>query len=388
MTKLSRPRQFLYLCLALVVALGTGCERKSPDPDPAEIPTLEPVGPLGAIDPLQETATLAIWNRGSTLLEQALVSREDLHQSLESLLENPTEETLNDAQEAWRGSHADWHRLDPLLALADSNPGLFPRLQRRIFNIDAHPLQPGYIDYVEAYPYSGIVNDISLTINASTLRAQHGLTDAGDVALGFHALEFLLWGEHGQRDANDFTVTRETTSEQRSAGFNIADLPNNRRRDMLLLLSHLLRDDLNGLTSRWQDRDGWLHGTYHQLHPAARAQLWKNASQHYLEQAQQHVHNLNRDSGHSPFAAHTLASLAAGLIELKTLLSEEETSLLPWFSDAEFAQQWLEALSATIILIEANINAERELSEEVHKQLLEALGDLSDQYAAAQEEVL
>jgi putative iron-regulated protein len=382
--KIPPPQNLVCLFLALAVAAGTGCERKTPAPDPADIPSLEPVEPLTAIDPAQAAATVNIWARGGTLLEQVLTSWEGLHQALEALLADPTPQTLTEARDAWRRCHENWHRLDPIVGLGDSSPGLFARLQQKIFTIDAHPLLPGYIDYVEAYPYSGIVNDISLAINASNLRAQHGLTDEGDVALGFHALEFLLWGEHGQRPVEDFTVTRETTAEQRAAGLNIADLPNNRRRDMLLLLSHLLRDDVRSLYSRWQDRDSWLYATYHQLHPAVRAQLWKNSARHYMEQALQQVEDINRDYAHSAFATHNLAPIAAGLKELETLVSEEETSL-PWFSDQEFEQQWLAALAATISLVDTHLTAEQELSEEEHGHLVAALGELLQQLTTEHE---
>lgn len=371
------PHQLLLRCLALVtVLLVASCEREAPEPAIPDLPVVQPIEPLTAIDPLQQAATQAIWARGQTLLERVLSSHADLHQALQALLEAPSDQTLIGAQNAWRRCHEDWHRLDPLLALADSNPGMFARLQDAVFNIDAYPLLPGYIDAVAAYPYSGIVNDISLSINARTLRAQHGLTDSGEVALGFHAMEFLLWGEHGQRQADDFTLIQEATAEQRDAGLNIADLPNNRRRDMLLLLSHLLKDDISNLHTHWQKAEGWLHGIYHQLHPAVRAQLWKNAALHYLEHALDHVNNLDSDPEHSAFAQHNLAPVAAGLQELNLLLAEEETSL-PWFAEKAFEEQGLAALSSSITRLEGA--AETPLPSHKREQLMADLNVLKQQ---------
>lgn len=381
------PQQPLLLCMVLAAALllMAGCDRKGPAPELPDIPVIQPMESLTTIDPLQQAATHTIWTRGHTLLEQVMASQADLHQALQTLLAAPDDLALIDAQNAWRRSHEDWHRLDPLLALADSNPGLFARLQNTVFNIDAYPLLPGYIDAVAAYPYSGIVNDISLTINASTLRAQHGLTDTGDVALGFHAMEFLLWGEHGQRHADDFALVQETTVEQRNAGLNIADLPSNRRRDMLLLLSHLLKDDISSLHTHWQQPQGWLHRTYHQLHPAVRAQLWKNAALHYLEQALHQVAKLNDDREHSAFAGHNLAPVAAGLNELEQLLTGEDTSL-PWFSEREFGEQWLAALASVIARIEAAVKTP--LVSEEHDELVTDLDTMRQQLATEYEQHL
>src|SRR5690625_6252789 len=135
---------------------------------------------LTAVDPLQQAATEAIWNTGLSCREQVCISHADLHLALQALLAAHSDEALTEAQSAWRRSHENWHRLDPLLALADSSPGLFAGLQEAVFNIDAHPLLPGYLDAVAAYPYRGIVNTISLTLNAYTYTAQHGMPDTGD----------------------------------------------------------------------------------------------------------------------------------------------------------------------------------------------------------------
>lgn len=385
-------RQLLLRCLmGMIVLLAVGCERKAPEPELPDVPVVEPMESLTAVDPLQQAATEAIWNTGLSLLEQVLNSQADLHRALQTLLAAPSDEALTEAQSAWRRSHENWHRLDPLLALADSSPGLFAGLQEAVFNIDAHPLLPGYLDAVAAYPYSGIVNDISLTINASTLRAQHGLTDPGDVAIGFHAMEFLLWGEHGQRQPRDFALIQETTAEQRSAGLNIADLPNNRRRDMLLLLSHLLKDDIGSLLSHWRGPQGGLYRTYHQLHPAVRAQLWKNAALHYLGQARHlleqalHPEVAAYDGAHSAFARHNLAPIAAGLNELHRLLSDEQ-SALPWFSEPEFGERWLAALASTINRMQTA--AETPPTDEQRDQLLSDLGTLQLQLAAEYEQHL
>lgn len=379
-------QQLLLRCLALaIVLLALGCERKAPEPELPDIPVIQPMESLTAIDPQQQATTRVIWTKGQALLEQALTSQADLHQTLQAFLTTPSEQTLLDAQDAWRRCHEDWHRLDPLLALADSNPGLFARLQEAVFNIDAYPLLPGYIDAIAAYPHSGIVNDISLTINASTLRAQHGLTDAGDVALGFHAMEFLLWGEHGERNPDDFALVQEATVAQSNAGLNIADLPNNRRRDMLLLLSHLLKDDISNLHTLWEKPESWLHRTYHQLHPAVRAQLWKNAALHYLEHAAHQVANLNNNPEHSVFAGHNLAPVAAGLDELEQLLIEKETSL-PWFTEQTFGEQWLASLTSVIARIEAA--TETPLIDEAYDELVADVNSLRQQLATEYEQPL
>ncbi|WP_157678127.1 imelysin family protein [Oleiphilus messinensis] len=105
--------------------------------------------------------------------------------------------------------------------------------------LDQAPLLPGYLDSVQGYPLSGLVHsEMSLTREA--LLAQHQFADTYYVAVGFHALEFLLWGESGARPISDFLVP-ETAEVS----------PEARRLRLIKIISSLAAEDTNRLCSIW-----------------------------------------------------------------------------------------------------------------------------------------
>ena len=116
--------------------------------------------------------------------------------------------------------------------------------------LNAWPLDEGYIDYVDGMAMSGIVNDGTTTIDAATLA---GLNEAGgekNISIGYHAIEFLLWGQDdantalltpGQRPYTDYLTTGGTASNQ------------DRRGDYLKVVAQILVDDLNSLVQEWKE---------------------------------------------------------------------------------------------------------------------------------------
>ncbi len=66
------------------------------------------------------------------------------------------------------------------------------------------PIEAGYIDYLAFYPLSGIVNDMTLKISVQSMIEQHCFSDVRFASIGFHPMEFLLFGIDGKRSARDF----------------------------------------------------------------------------------------------------------------------------------------------------------------------------------------
>lgn len=360
----------------LTCALLLGCDRQPAEPDPALQERLGKTEEhLGQVDPLQEQATLDAWEQGSRWIAAAQEQCGQMHQAIEAFLSGPNAQTQADAQDHWHRCHDQWHQLDPLLALSKSNPGLFGPLEHISFSVDAHPLQPGYLDSIEGYPYSGIVNDTTLNINASNLREQHGLTDHSDVALGLHALEFLLWGEHGERPVSDYESEYELTEEQREAELTVDKLPNNRRRDLLRLLSHLLQDDLEQAQQRWRGEHSNLWLTYRQLHPQSRLQLLKNAGHQLLErelvgeiQALSHPERV-----HNRFAGQSLRPVASALKGLEQLMTQGEPALTEWLGEPETASQWQRQVADLITTLEAILAGQASEEEAEPEALIQQL---------------
>ena len=110
--------------------------------------------------------------------------------------------------------------------------------------INAWPLNEAYIDYVQGNPKSGIINNMSIEINAETIIAANMSEDDADVSTGWHAIEFLLWGQDfsletaGIREASDYLPTNEV---------------NVRRRAYLVATSTLLLEHVNWLAEQWSE---------------------------------------------------------------------------------------------------------------------------------------
>jgi len=362
------------LCfLVLLAPLLFGCEGSSeeqPEPD-----SREPVNTLEQVDPEQDAATLAAWQKGHEWLTEAGIQCEQFHEAIEQFLTSPDSDTLRAAQTRWHQCHDQWHRMDPLLALSDSNPGLFGQLEQLTFNIEARPLMPGYLDSLEDYPYSGIVNDVTVNITATSLRQQHGLTDWSDVSLGLHALEFLLWGEHGQRPARDYQPQRTLSEEQRADELSIDMLPENRRRELLRLTSHLLQDDMAKLQQLWQDESNTLWLTYRQMHPSTRLQLLRNSAWQLLNDrlVRDVLASSGDDSVHNNFAGDNLRPLLSALKGLRELFVQSEPPLAQWFAEESVTEEWSTELDNMIERLEAGINRETGIDAERREAIVQQL---------------
>ncbi len=117
--------------------------------------------------------------------------------------------------------------------------------------INAWPMDEAYVDYVEGDETAGIINDPTVPIDADTLM---GLNESGgekNIATGYHAIEFLLWGQDfddagpGARPYQDYLIDGDTAA------------PNaERRAQYLFVIAELLEGHLRGLDDAWEDTAG------------------------------------------------------------------------------------------------------------------------------------
>ena len=109
--------------------------------------------------------------------------------------------------------------------------------------INSWPLNEAYIDYVNGNPNSGIINDLTYNINENTIIASNQSDDDADVSTGWHAIEFLLWGQ----DNSIETAGKRTFSDYLPGENN-----NDRRRNYLIKVSELLIEHLTWLDNQWK----------------------------------------------------------------------------------------------------------------------------------------
>jgi putative iron-regulated protein len=108
--------------------------------------------------------------------------------------------------------------------------------------INAWPLNEAYIDYVKGNPKAGIVYQTTIPVTPALLKSKNQQKDAKDVTTGWHAIEFLLWGQNlaatgpGVRPVSDYAK---------------GDVIKERRREYLKQVTDLLVQDLRSLVNAW-----------------------------------------------------------------------------------------------------------------------------------------
>lgn len=132
--------------------------------------------------------------------EDSYTSAVDLRIAIDAFVANPSAGTHQAAKDAWLdareyyGQTEAFRFSDGPIDDADGPEGL----------INAWPLDENYLDYVDGQPNAGIVNDTTIALSASVLESLNESGGEANISVGFHAIEFLLWG---QDDANPALLT-------------------------------------------------------------------------------------------------------------------------------------------------------------------------------------
>ena len=114
--------------------------------------------------------------------------------------------------------------------------------------INSWPLDESYIDYIENDANTGLVNDVAgfPTITKELIADNNQTAGEESVSCGFHAVEFLLWGQDlsvdgpGNRPYTDYVTGGAGTNKNQE-----------RRAAYLLACIDLLIDNLNTLRQDW-----------------------------------------------------------------------------------------------------------------------------------------
>lgn len=162
----------------------------------------------------EELRSEAIENYADVVHESYRLSLESataMDVAIDTFAANPSADTLGAAKEAWLAARDDYGPTEafrfyggPIDNDQDGVEGL----------INAWPLDEAYIDYVEGSPESGIVNmpDDYPTIDAELLVSLNEQGGEANISTGWHAIEFLLWGQDlsnegaGNRPVEDYTT--------------------------------------------------------------------------------------------------------------------------------------------------------------------------------------
>ena len=202
-------------------------------------------------------------NVAQAMYGDAAATARDLQKAVDAFLAAPTDDSLKAARAAWIKARAPYQQTEGYRfgnKLMDDLEG----------KVNAWPLDEGLIDYVDPKSYGETSDDNPLyranVIANKTIRVGKKQVDAtritkkllsdtlqeaggveANVATGYHAVEFLLWGQDlngtgpgaGARPASDYSL-------QTCTGGNC-----DRRRDYLKAATDLLVDDVTAMAKAW-----------------------------------------------------------------------------------------------------------------------------------------
>ena len=171
--------------------------------------------------------------------EDTLAAALDLQRALQAFAAAPSAAGLDAARKAWLAAR-EWYGQTEAFRFyggpIDDDKGPEGRL-------NAWPLDESYVDYVKGKPKAGLINDRKVVISKATLARYNERGGEENISAGWHAIEFLLWGQ----DQNDGGAGQRSFEDYVDGKAPSAD----RRRQYLLVVSELLIDDLRYLVAAW-----------------------------------------------------------------------------------------------------------------------------------------
>ena len=192
--------------------------------------------------------------------EDSLSTAKALDAAIDALIANPSEETLTAARAAWKAARIPYQQTE---AFRFGNP-IVDEWEGRV---NAWPLDEGLIDYVaasygtesdsNALYVANVIANPKITIDGTELDAtditpellQTHLQEAAgvesNVATGYHAVEFLLWGQ-------DLNGTGPGAGNRPYTDYSTADHAD-RRAAYLKAASSLLVSDLEEMVGNWTE---------------------------------------------------------------------------------------------------------------------------------------
>jgi len=275
------------------------------------------------IDPLQDLV--------NAQSRQGIVLAHALRLAIEQFLQNPDETQQAKVQTAWLNAHSAYAALSslPLPALLALDSDITLATNKLQYQIDAWPIEPGYLDSLPAYPGSGIISDITVPMTAESLQRQHGFTDVQEVSIGFHALEYLIFA----RERSDFQLLdsgphpMKSPMNSDSRGTLNNELKSEviaRRRDALRVIAEQITLDLASLLAineaGYVSVDGDTKEGEKRVNVGLVLSAVKHLRQVALQAIEDNQHLITADIGHGDYSASGQQLLAAKLESLRLTL--------------------------------------------------------------------
>jgi putative iron-regulated protein len=232
-----------------------------------------------------------------------------LSDGVDAFVAAPSADGLAATQSAWLDTRSVYGELE----VSRFYGGPIDGVQGRV---NEWPIDEGFIDYVAGNPTGGIINDPMHfpQLTPAVLASSDERGGIENLSTGYHALEFLLWGQRpdqtagpGLRPYTDY-VDGGTADNQ------------SRRRTYLQSATSLLLSDLSGVAAAWDTSDSSSYGammvrgaTHDQLQLIVRG--WSNmaVSELYFERMNDPYLTQNRKDEESCFSESTSTDINANM---------------------------------------------------------------------------
>ncbi|RYF25541.1 MAG: iron-regulated protein [Comamonadaceae bacterium] len=236
-----RTHLFKTTALAAVIAtctLGTVAVAQAPQ---------TPAAPAAQASAATQAVTMnAVVAQYATLVhanyDDTLSAAKTMQAAIKAFTAKPSVQTLAEARKTWLAAREFYGQTEAFRFYGgpiDDDSG--PEGQ-----LNAWPMDESYVDSVEGKPDSGLINNRKFAINKKNLAAQNERGGEENIATGWHAIEFFLWGQDlsdtgpGDRNVEDFVDGKGKNAD--------------RRRQYLNVVTDLLIDDLTFLVKAWDPK--------------------------------------------------------------------------------------------------------------------------------------
>jgi len=176
--------------------------------------------------------------------QDTVAATKELSAAIGNLVTAPAESTLTAARDAWLAARVRYSQSEAFRFY----DGPIDQLEGQI---NSWPIDENYIDYVTGDPGAGLINCVSNypVLSRDLILALNQKEGKKNISTGFHAIEFLLWGQPvepgaGKRSWRDYADGAPHTE---------------RRRQYLRLVTDLLMDNLEAIAADWA---GGVAGNY------------------------------------------------------------------------------------------------------------------------------
>ncbi|MBX6391994.1 MAG: iron-regulated protein, partial [Burkholderiales bacterium] len=149
--------------------------------------------------------------------EDSLAAAKKLQQAVHAFVAAPSEAGLEAARKAWLEAR-EWYGQTEAFRFyggpIDGEDGPEGR-------INAWPMDEAYVDFVDGQPDAGFINDRSVPIDRDTLIGLNEKDGEENISTGWHAIEFMLWGQDryadsaGRRAYTDFVDGKAPNADRR-----------------------------------------------------------------------------------------------------------------------------------------------------------------------------